>query len=87
MAACKRQNMRDKFPEKLIRVHKYRKVTAIDRHKLFVRSFDCTEILPRERGRRRKVLGSLEEKHGHCKLKPKILQRRGSCLWNETVAA
>src|ERR1039458_1185503 len=76
MAACKRQNIRDKLPEKLIRVHKHRKVTAIDRHKLFVRSFDCTEILPCERGRSRKVLGSLEEKHGHCKLKPKILRGR-----------
>ena len=86
MTACKRQNMRDKFPEKLIRVHKHRKVTAIDRHKLFVRSFDCTEVLPCERGRSRKVLGSLEEKHGHCKLKPKILRGRRSCLWNEAVA-
>ena len=87
MAACKRQNMRDKFPEKLIRVHKHRKVTAIDRYKLFVRRFDCTEILPCERGRSRKVLGSLEEKHGDCKLKPEILRRRGPGLWNETVAA
>src|SRR6202041_1279942 len=87
MAARKRQNMRDKFPEKLIRVHKHRKVTAIDLHKLFVRSFDCTQILPCERSRSRKVLVSLEEKHGHCKLKPQILRRRGPCLWDETVAA
>ncbi len=87
MASCKWQNMRDKFSEKLTRVHKHCKVAAIDRHKLFERSIDCIEILPCERSRSRKVIGPLEEKYGHCKLKPKILRRRGRYLWNETVAA
>jgi hypothetical protein len=76
----------DELLQKLIGMHEHGEVPAINRHKLFEWSFDFAEILPCERSRSRKVLGSLKEKHRHLKIKPQILRRRRPYLWNEAFA-
>src|SRR3954451_9726944 len=60
-AARKRANTRNKFVQKLIRVHKHGKVSAGDGYKFFVRRLDQCEVFPGKGGRGRKVLGSLKE--------------------------
>jgi hypothetical protein len=84
---ARRAHPRNEFLQKLIGVRKHRKVTAIDGHKLFEWSFDCAEILLCERSRTRKILGSLEEKHGHSKLEPELLRRFGPHLGHEAFSA
>jgi hypothetical protein len=62
MAARKRQNMRDKLLEKLIRVHKHCKVAFINRHKFFSRCLNRFEIFPGKLRRCGEIFCPLEEK-------------------------
>src|SRR5580692_1207512 len=87
MAARKRQNVRHKFPEKLVRVHKYCKVSSGNRHEIFSRRLNRIEIFPGKLCRRGEIFCSLEEKHRNRKLEPEILHGCGLGLGDEAVPA
>src|ERR1039458_5681669 len=87
MAAGKRQNMRDNFPEKLIRVHKHCKVASRNRDKFFSRCLNRFEIFPGKLRRCGEIFRSLEEKHRNCKFESELLHRFGPRLGDEAFAA
>ena len=87
MAARKGQNMRDKFPEKLIRVHKHCKVASRNRHKFFSRCLNRFEIFPGKLRRCGEIFRSLEEKHRNCKFESELLHRFGPRLGDEAFSA
>src|ERR1019366_9163332 len=87
MAARKGQNMRDKFPEKLIRVHKHCKVATRNRHKFFSWCLNRFEIFPGKLRRCGEIFRSLEEKHRNCKFESELLHRFGPHLGDEAFSA
>src|SRR4051794_23158353 len=87
MEFCKRTNTRSEFLQELIRVHKYGKMSAVDRDKLFLRGFDQCEVLPGKRSWGCEVLRSFKEEHGDCKFLSKILRGKRRGLPDKTFAA
>src|SRR4051812_2621869 len=80
-------NPSNKLGQELIRVHKYGKMSATNRDKLFLRGFDQREVLLSKHTWGCEVLSSFKEEHGNSKFQSKIFGRGRRDLRNQTFAA